>query len=55
MFGFLFLVALVLAISCAEVTVVAIYLHLCNEVCTGEDIPHSAPVDSHPGWLVFVC
>ena len=33
LFGFLFLVAVVLTLACAEITVVFIYMQLCAEVC----------------------
>lgn len=32
-FGFLFLVFLILLLTCAEITIVMIYFQLCNEVC----------------------
>ena len=33
MFGFLFLVFIILAITCSETTVLLCYFHLCAEVC----------------------
>lgn len=35
MFGFLFLVFLILVITCSETTVLLCYFHLCAEVCKG--------------------